>query len=80
MSTNTSQHQDLLGQPINVGDCVAVAHGHFLFVAQVIKLNPKMVKVQRLGRGRVWSINKYPNEMIVLDPQDVTFYLLKKGV
>ena len=80
MSTdiNVSQHRDILGRIINVGDFVAVSNG-CLFIATVIKLNPKMVKIKPLVNRRDWQMNKYPNEMVVLNPDDVLMYLLKRG-
>jgi len=78
MSVDASQHRDLLGRFINVGDFVAVSNG-CLFVATVVKLNPKMVKIKLLNNRRDWQMNKYPNEMVVLNPDDVMMYLLKQG-
>jgi hypothetical protein len=74
-------HQDKLGRDICLGDCVAVAHHNGMEVAKVVKINPKMVKVEILNVvKRTWysgEHNKYGNQMVVIDSQDVTMYLLK---
>jgi hypothetical protein len=75
------QHVDKLGRDINLGDCVAVAHHNGMEVAKVVKVNPKMLKVEILNTAkRTWysgEYNKYGNQMVVIDSQEVTMYLLK---
>lgn len=81
MSKVTIEHLDKLGRVIKLDDCVAVAHHNGMEVAKVVKLNPKMVKVEILNTvKRTWysgEHNKYGNQMVVIDSQDVTMYLLK---
>ena len=81
MAKEVPVHLDKLGREIVLGDCVAVAHHNGLEVAKVVKINPKMVKVELLNViKRAWytgEYNKYSNQMVVIDSQDVTMYLLK---
>jgi hypothetical protein len=74
-------HKDKLGRDITLGDCVAVAHHNGMEIAKVVKINPKMVKVEILNvEKRTWysgEHNKYGMQMVVIDSQDVTMYLLK---
>lgn len=74
-------HRDKLGRDIELGDCVAVAHQNGMEVAKVVKLNPKMVKVELLNtQKRSWYTgehNKYGDQMVVIDNEYVTMYLLK---
>lgn len=81
MAKEVPVHLDKLGREIVLGDCVAVAHHNGLEVAKVVKINPKMVKVELLNvTKRTWytgEYNKYSNQMVVIDSQDVTMYLLK---
>jgi hypothetical protein len=73
-------HVDLLGNPINLGDCVTFPYNSSLRIGIVIKLNPKMIGVKRVGSKRPGiKYNKYPTDMVVLNSQDVTMYLLKAG-
>lgn len=74
--TTEIQHKDKLGRDIAVGDVVAVADHNSLMIAQVTKLNPKMVKVSRIPSRSKWEQNKYPTDMIVVPGADVTMYLL----
>jgi hypothetical protein len=70
-------HCDILGRLINVGDCVAMPMSNSLQIAKVTKLNPKMVQVSRIGSRYHSTTNKYPNDLVILDSQDVTMYILK---
>ena len=70
-------HCDLLGRIINVGDCVAMPMGNSLQIAKVTKLNPKMVQVSRIGTRYSSTTNKYPSDLVILDSQDVTMFILK---
>ena len=80
MAKEIPQHNDLLGNPIALGNCVAYPYMNGLKIGIVIKLNPKMVQVKRVGSKNSYGrINKYPTDMIVLNSQDVTMYLLKAG-
>lgn len=70
-------HCDILGRLIKVDDCVAMPNGNSLQIAKVNKLNPKMVQVSRIGARYPTKTNKYPSDLVVLDSQDVTMYILK---
>lgn len=91
MTTNTDvtrkkkppiEHKDLLGQPLKVGDFVAVVHSNALHIASIIKLNPIMVKVKLYDLTRNgWyksEFNRRPSDMILLDGEYLTLYLLSK--
>ena len=74
-------HKDCLGRLLKVGDCVAVAHHNQLMIGTVKKLNPKMIKVARVGASpRSSGYNKYPSECALLEGPDVTMFLLKMSV
>ena len=74
------EHNDILGRPIAVGDCVAFSSYNNMAIATVIKLNPKMVKVKEIGINATWYTgnNKYPQDLVILNESDVTMYLLQK--
>lgn len=75
------EHRDKLGRKLAVGSMVAYAHGNGLHVGRVVKLNPKMIGVERVSNDR-WgrsSSNIYPNDMVLLEGADVTFYILKNS-
>ena len=74
------EHNDILGRPIAVGDCVAFASYNNMAIATVIKLNPKMVKVKEIGINATWYTgnNKYPQDLVILTESDVTMYILQK--
>jgi|Wag4MinimDraft_6_1082665.scaffolds.fasta_scaffold280330_1 hypothetical protein len=79
MSKEIPEHRDVLGNLINMGDCVAMPAGNSLRIGIVTKLNPKMVQVKRVGTKYESKGNKYPMDLVVLNSQDVTMYLLKAG-
>jgi hypothetical protein len=71
------QHQDLFGQPLEIGDCVVYPRSNSMTVGTVAKLNPKMVGVK--GVSNRWAdCNKYPQELVKVSGSEVTMYLLKK--
>lgn len=76
-------HNDCLGRPLKEGDCVAVAHQNGLMIATITKLNPKMVRVAKVGhKSSQWNTgehNKYASECALLEGPDVTMYLLSKS-
>ena len=72
------EHKDRLGRSLKVGDCVAVGHHNGLMIGTIKKLNPKMLKVVRVGTryARSDGYNKYPSECVLLDGPEVTMFLL----
>lgn len=71
------EHQDILGQPLGVGDCVVFPSSNSMYVGMITKLNPKMVKVKRVGTKYSWEQNKYPTDLAKVSGAEVTLYLLK---
>lgn len=72
------EHRDLLGQPLSVGDAVVFPSSNTMYVGTVTKLNPKMIKVRRVGRSK-WEQNKYPQDLVRVSGPEVTMYLLTKS-
>lgn len=72
-------HKDILGQPIEVGDCVCYCLYNQMGVGVVEKLNPKMVKVKRVGSSYSSSSNKYSTDLVKVHGAEVTMYLLKNN-
>jgi hypothetical protein len=68
-----------MGRQLDEGDCVAYPEQNSLSIGTIIKINPKMIKVQKVGSTGYWArgTNKYPNDVVKLDSADVTLYLLK---
>ena len=57
---------------------MAVSH-HGLQICQVVKVNPKMLRVMPVkARYRGDGYLKYPIDMVAVDPQLVTLYVLKQ--
>lgn len=76
------EHKDKLGRPLNEGDCVAYPTHNSLEIGTIKKLNPKMVKVAKVG-AKSWyagqGTNKYPEDIVKLDGEEVTLYLLRQS-
>lgn len=70
-------HLDVIGQELEVGDCVAFPAYNGLCIGTVTKLNPKMIGVLNIKSKRGKAQNKYPADVVKLKGPDVTFYLLK---
>jgi hypothetical protein len=70
------QHYDKLGVEIFPGDYVVAPSGYReTMIAKVIKLNPKMLTICRLGA--IFNANAYASETVKLDPNLVTMYILR---
>lgn len=78
--SKTPEHQDKLGRSLAEGDCVAYPDHNTLCIGTITKLNPKMVKVVQVGAKGYWTrgTNKYPTDIVKLDGEAVTLYLLKQ--
>lgn len=67
---------DIVGAPIYENDVVAfLYYGHSMSVGRVEKLNPKMIRVRRIGSKTYKSV--YPHDCVKLDGEAVTMYILK---
>ena len=73
------EHKDKLGRLLLLDDFVAYPSHNSLSFGRVIKLNNKMVKVVKVPASKYTDngSNKYPHDMIKLEPKDMTWYLLK---
>ena len=72
------KHTDVFGQELLIDDCVVFPSHNSLIVGKVIKLNPKMVKVMRVGGKYASEWNKYPVDLVKVHGAEVTMYLLKQ--
>lgn len=73
-------HRDMLGRKLKVGDFVAYPRRNLQCIGQIVKMNPKMPRVQQISNkvyGR--EANIYTTDMVLLDGPDVTFYILKNS-
>jgi len=75
------EHKDKLGKLISLDNFVAYPQHNDLAFGKVVKINPKMIGVAKISKVGNWrmSSNKYPQDMIVLDPAQMTWYILKNG-
>lgn len=73
------EHCDILGQPLALGDCVVFPSSNSMHVGTIIKFNPKMIKVRRVGSKYKWEQNKYPSDLAKVSGAEVTMYLLKNN-
>jgi hypothetical protein len=74
-------HKDKLGRIINVGDFVAYPQRNSLEFGKVMKLNNKMVGViPAVSKYKIYgNTNKYPQDLVRLESQDMTWYILKNS-
>ena len=75
-------HFDKLGNELAVDDVVAVADSNSLMIAKITKLNPKMIKVTKIGKKASWRAaeqNKYPSDCVKISEADAVVYILKNA-
>jgi hypothetical protein len=77
MAKPVYQHRDKLGQDLNVDDCVAFPDNNSMHIGKITKLTPKMLTIKKVGGQWTWTARKYPIDLIRLDSEAVTLYLLK---
>jgi hypothetical protein len=71
------EHKDILGQPLAEGNYVAVSHRNSLQVCQIMKLNPKMMRVKPVkGYYRSDGYLIYSEQCILLSGPDALAYIL----
>ena len=81
MSKPSPEHKDKLGRLITEGDFVAYPERNSLQFGKVMKLNNKMVGVVPvISKYKAYrNTNKYPADLVRLDAQDMTWYMLKNS-
>ena len=84
MAKEPEFHLDIFDREIRKGSFVVASWWNSdLEVCVVDKLSPKMVKLRRvIGPSESWSRttkNKYPREVLVVEGEDVTMYVLKNS-
>ena len=69
-----------MGRLLAIGDYVAYPSSNQLKIGRIAKINAKMIGVNKVPVGN-WKdhSNKYPEDLIKLDEQEMTFYLLKNS-
>ena len=72
-------HKDLLGKDITVGSHVAAPHYNTMVLGRVLALTPKMVKISKLNESYKNEIKKYAWECVLLEPDDITYYILRNS-
>lgn len=78
MAKEVIEHFDKLGRPININDVVAFPSSNSLVIGRVVKLNPKMIGVEKVTNSSYKSSwKKYPSDLVLLEGADVTMYLLR---
>ena len=79
MTKPAPEHVDILGQPLNEGCHVAMAHHNRMMIGKIIKLNPKMIRVIPLkGTYRAdGGYLVYSSQTVRLDGPDALAYILR---
>lgn len=73
------KHKDILGKDITVGSHVAAPWHNTMVLAKVLALTPKMVKLSKLNTIHNNVIKKYAWECVLLEPDDITYYILRNS-
>lgn len=74
------EHRDMLGRKLKVGDFIAYPRRNILCIGQIVKMNPKMPRVQQISK-KVYGkeANIYTHDMVLLDGPEISFYILKNS-
>lgn len=75
----TPEHTDILGQPLSLNSYVAVSYHNMLQICQVIKINPKTIRVATIGTRRYGDDDGhqvYSCQAVLLSGPDALAYIL----
>ena len=75
-----TEHKDVLGVILKVGDKIAVANYNVMEICSVSKLNPKMIKVDIVHKRKNGkeTLRVYSNQVVLLgNTEDVLAYVLR---
>ena len=75
------KHYDFLGQELNENEFVIAGQGHELSIYRIMRFTTKMVRVVNIkAQTRVAKKGKlrYSKELLKVDPQLVTYHLMRK--
>lgn len=73
---------DILGQPLEVGNYVAVGKGNAMYICRVCKITPKMIRAKPV-RNDIYMRSGdegaliYSSNTVKLSGEDATAYVLK---
>lgn len=80
-----AEHQDYFGRALTVNDCVVYSKQSLFQVGRIVRLGEKMILVQGYDytnrnwrTGELQADRKYGKEVLKVDEQEVTMYLLRK--
>ncbi|NDG30598.1 hypothetical protein EB118_11075 [bacterium] len=71
--------KDLLGRVLKIGQFVAFTQSNHLYVGKIKNIAKIMVRVERVKTNKYMSeeVNKYPEDIVILEERDMTWWLLK---
>lgn len=75
---NSKPLSDFFGREIDINSKLVVARSNELQICTVIKINPIMLRVKKVGSKNSFLV--YPNCTVIVDGPDVMAYLLKTPV
>lgn len=78
----TLNHMDLLGKRIELGSVVAATYyARSMSLCKVVSVAEKSIRLRRLGASeKAKSFSRYPGEVLLVDSEDLTMYILRKGM
>jgi hypothetical protein len=79
MAKEPIEHVDILGQPLKEGSYVAISRSNSMYICQITKITPKMMRAKPLhgygSYGEGWLI--YSANSVLLSGPDAMAYILK---
>jgi len=79
MAKEKVEHVDILGQPLAEGSYVAISRGNAMYICQIKKITPKMMRASPVhgygSGGDGWLI--YSQNSVLLSGPDAMVYILK---
>lgn len=74
---------DILGQPLEIGSYVAVSKGNAMYICQISKITPKMIRAKGINSNSPYQALRsdgmliYSSNTVKLSGEDAVAYILK---
>lgn len=82
MNDKNIEHKDIIGQPLLEGNYVVSSIRNSVYVCQISKITPKMLKVIPIASHRWFSKGGHlvhPSQVVLLSGTDALAYILKNS-
>ena len=79
MTKTSYEHKDILGQELDIGNYVAIAHHNTMLICKIINISVKMIRVVPLKYKKSSGLLVYSKCSVKLSGPDSLAYILQNA-